>query len=160
MKILIVKPDRDRLEIEADYWEFSQNKFDDSDIVLIFYKNEVSEDEKKEEKPSRQGIIIQKNNFTENLVNVISEEKLRDCRKEKEVVFVGNDVKWEKCTIKTIITDSYIADNEGIIKALDDLVNKEQSIGFLLKQVSIPIIKYDTSEDTFIIEEKISIENK
>lgn len=72
MKIKIVTPKGEQLDFNADYWEFSQNKFVNEDIVLVFYKNEI---ENITHKPSQKGILV--SNSIEEELNIGREEETK-----------------------------------------------------------------------------------
>ncbi|MFA5397636.1 MAG: hypothetical protein WC346_16620, partial [Methanogenium sp.] len=105
MKILLVTPSGEKIRIDADYWQFSQNKFEYEDIVLQFFKNDVPGMEKGEEsniekeeqkdkpfirKPSPNKFSSDTSSFVVPLTNVIENDSLNTTRERYKIIFDDN----------------------------------------------------------------------
>lgn len=161
MKIKLVKPSGDQILIDADFWEFSQGKYDNEDIVLVFYKNE--EDVKEEEvNPSKSGVLPIKNlSLQEDLEKVVGNDKINSTRENIGVVFENDEKKLNskaRIQAKMIETSLYnLNDTDIIEKALKELVSKEKELGVLLRQIKKPIILLKNN-DNFILKETVGFE--
>lgn len=153
MNIKLVKPDGKQILIDADFWEFSQGKYDNEDIVLVFYKKEDEEEEI--HKPSKSGIIPKPIDTTESLKNVIGKGKLEEIRKRYSVSFTDKFESVENLQNDVITTSVYnLNDKEAVPAALKELIGKEKQLDTLLKQVETPIIILK-EDDTFILQETV-----
>lgn len=130
LKILLVKPDGQEERIEADYWEFSQKKFINEDVVLVFYKTEPNVEKKGEKekiiKPSHKGIISQER-FKENLEQVLGKDIIESMREEKEIKFskeIYNPTKLNITTSKKVLENG----KEDIIDSLKELLEEEKKL--------------------------------
>ncbi len=163
MKIKLVKPDGEQILIEADFWEFSQGKYENEDIVLVFYKNE-EEKEEEEVNPSKSGILpMGGSSFEEDLEKVISKDKLEGFRKDSGVLFENDKTKLNTelgIRAKVLETPLYNLNEVDVMnKALDNLVKQEKELGVLLKQINKPIIILKDN-DNFILKETVGFEKK
>jgi hypothetical protein len=163
LKISIITPEGEKLNIEADYWEFSQNKFIGEDVVLVFYKDVSTEKEQPSEepdkisKPSRKGILPQ-NILSNPLKNVIGEEQLSENRNSSGVVFVTEDKPFISLMTKKIVTEKYNIDNtDNINIALKEFIKKEKELSdkYQIQILKEPIVKF--YGDEFNIEEEINV---
>lgn len=165
MKISLIKPDGDKLQFDADFWEFSQNKFEDEDIVLIFYKSDLSRGEIEQgesipvslKKPSKQGIIKDLEEFTTPLVDVIGKEKLETLRKENNITFSPPEESFSSSTKEDIAT-RVVMIGTSLDSSVDDLLLKERGI---YEKNRIQIIEEPlvyVGRDTFYIKETIRVE--
>ena len=163
MKILLVKPDGEKIRIEADYWEFSQNKFVNEDVVLVFYRSE--QDTMKEGKdsrivkPSHKGIISQEK-FTEDLNHVIGKDVVDNERKEKGVVLDDSIKNGTQFTITTVERELEKG-REDIIVSLKEMVEEERKLiesNCKINLIQPPLIKL--KGDKFSIEEVVLIEKQ
>jgi hypothetical protein len=162
LKVLIITPDGDKLEFISDYWEFSQNKFENQDIVLHFYKEEELKDTgitetkfmEKVEKPSKTGILLQSMEVSDLLVNVVDPDKLKLLR--KDIIFIDSFVPFKGFSSKLIKTDAYSVNEYKIENALSEFISKEKEV---CKDYQIQIIKEASvifaKDDNFYIEEEV-----
>ena len=161
MKIKLIKPNGNTEIIDADYYEFSQGKYADEDIVLIFYKKEEEIESEEKNKPLKSGVIDDNQNFEEDLEKVLGPEILDKKRKENNIKFTDSNFIWlNKITDTTIITTkSYNMDNPNAINlATEELLEKEKELNALLKQIENPIILVDNN--FFMIKESVEFEVK
>jgi hypothetical protein len=161
LKISIIIPSGEKFNFEADYYEFSQNKYVNEDVVLVFCKNESPNEKGEEQKisrPSKIGVLSSVDLFSEFLKNAIGEEKLKKVRDEAKITFIDESKPFISYSTKKIITESRdIDDNTSMDKVLEELINKEKELAvkYQLKILKEPILKFDESK--FHIEEEISI---
>jgi DNA polymerase IIIc chi subunit len=173
MKVLLVMPNGEKIRIDADYWQFSQNKFVNEDIVLQFFKDDDDPDillelestiEKGEEKdksfirkPSPNKFSSDTSSFVVPLTNVIENDSLNTTRERYKIIFDDNT-----SMLKTakIVTASYEISNMSANLAVDDMVSKEYHF---MQNNKIKICKEPTihvGEHSYHIEEEIFIEEK
>jgi len=162
LKIKIVTPEGEQVDFEADTWEFSQNKFENEDVVLIFHKmdEELENTTIESSKPSKLGVLSSVNLLSELLKNTIGEEKLKKTRDEAGIVFIEDDKSFVNTSMKRVITETYdinIDDNAILDKALGELIIKEKELSnkYQLKVLKEPVLKFD--ENKFYIEEELSL---
>ena len=159
MKIKLIKPDGVQEVIEADYYEYSQGKYENEDIVLVFYKKEEVVEEEDKTKPLTTGVVEDTKEFKEDLNNVLGPEILGKKRKENNIKFTDSNLHWlgKKTEIRVIETSSHHVDfSNALNKALDELIKKEKELNTLLKQIENPIILVDNNR--FIIKESVEFE--
>lgn len=165
MKILLVTPNGEKIRIEADYWEFSQNKFVNEDVVLQFFKEETLLTEKGESKedfspirkPSSNKFSSDTSHFIVPLTNVIENGILNKTRERYKIVFNEDTsmLKTEKIT-----TATYEISNISVNLAVEDLVKKEY---FYMQDYKIKMCKEPSiivGASSYHIEEEIYIEEK
>ncbi len=162
MKIKLVKPNGEQILIDADFWEFSQGKYDNEDIVLVFYKNEEEKKEEEEASPSKSGVLPMKTlSLEEDLEEVYGTDKIENFRKSEGVLFENDERKFDSNTriqAKMLETSSYNLNDVNVMnKALTELVNKEKELGALLRQIKKPIILLKNN-DNFILKETVGFE--
>uniref|UniRef100_A0A7C3SMK4 Uncharacterized protein n=1 Tax=Dictyoglomus turgidum TaxID=513050 RepID=A0A7C3SMK4_9BACT len=183
MKIGILKPDGEVITFESDFWEFSQNKFKDYDVVLLFFskekdektqnefsaqneKTQTIEDEEiknveneKAQKPSKQGIIsLEEKEITEDLYSVVTPETVESLRNTYRVVF-DNSSNVNEMEEYVVSTNSYQISRPGSIdNSVRDLVEKESKIireGMKIRILKPPMIV--VKEDSFYITEVLGL---
>lgn len=178
MKVTIISPDEHKLVFEADSWEFSNNKFIDEELVLIFYKNDTYNNEIKHEKidinktidinknidtkefqkPSKKGILLQYDFPPQALTSIISKEDLEKERNKFGITFVNNISKFKTVINKKISTSTYSLDLvNNIWNAIEDLIKQERNLNkeYKLQNVTEPTIQ--VNNNVFYIEEELKI---
>jgi len=175
LKIKIINPSGDVIEFEADYWEFSQNKFEKEDIVMLFYKDEniqcelqsissqsnavISIQPEKKIQPSSKGILNDNFDTSIPLIQAIGgEEELNISRINKGIKVVPKDKPFISIVVKEIETTKYLVDSSTIKDAVEELTTIEKEIS---SQCQIQILKdpiiYFTADEKFVVREGISI---
>jgi hypothetical protein len=177
MKIGILKPDGEVITFESDFWEFSQNKFKDYDVVLLFFSKEKDEktqnefsatmkdeeiknvENEKVQKPSKQGIIsLEEKEITEDLYSVVTPETVESLRNTYRVVF-DNSSNVNEMEEYVVSTNSYQISRPGSIdNSVRDLVEKESKIireGMKIRILKPPMIV--VKEDSFYITEVLGL---
>lgn len=170
MKIKIVDPDGNINEFEANFWEFSQNKFTDEDVVLVFYKYEVPDTQKKVEskeedkpsniptRPSKSGVLLKdSDNLIKPLKEILGSEAIENFRTKKDIVFVPNNKSFTTNTFATITTDAFDMTQEALVKATEELIDKETE---LLRIYQLQIAKEAriiSKGSKFVIEEELRV---
>jgi len=157
LKIKIVTPEEEQLDFNADYWEFSQNKFVNEDIVLVFYKNNIESTDKGMKAPSKEGVLIT-NILSQPLKNIIGEDRLNEERLKSGIFFLDNSKPFKGFSTKNIKTENYaINDDLSLNYALTDLLQQEKEVGlnYQVKIIKEPVVKFE--KETFSIEEELSV---
>lgn len=164
MKVCVVTPDKHQYEFEADSWESLYGKYEEYDLIIIFEKAEVVQDEKVIDvsKPSKSGVevAVEKDRMLlRDIIPPIQEEQLKREREKHQLITLPADHSIKGFKPVLLQTVEYPMDIEGLEKCLQELIDKEvaqcsTNEMWIYKE---PWVIIDNISQKFFIEEEVLV---